>query len=229
MTTDNVMGSFHPVIENFQQEVKAYFESLRIKNDSIRFQLLYSPFFENAEILILGFNPGLGDENCFDVMERKQLEYLIHDSYPTAKDTKYVFEKAGLTDVLEGKIVKSNIFYLATKQASHLYPMANKLNELPKFLFYQKHYIWARELVEKCAAKLIILEGSMAFEEFKKAIEEDGFAKVKNLFGLDGVFYGEIDFSNKTIPYIGYQRTRFGMKNKDAFAALLAKTYQQIL
>lgn len=229
MSDDNIKKTWHPLIESLQEEVLAYYKGLRKNDESIRFQFLFSPFFENADILILGYNPGLGDKDCFDANERLKFEYLIHTSYPTARDTNYVFEKAGLADALKGKIVKSNIFYLATENADILYGVARKLKETPNYLFYQKQFRWTRELVQKCAPKLIILEGTMAYQEFKKAVEENGFGTVRNLESLAGNFWGDLEIGEKCTPFIGFHRTPSGMKNRDGFVSLLATTCQQVL
>lgn len=228
MPTMELKNSYHPAIETLQKDIEQYFVGLRSKDDSIRYQFLFSPFYENAEVLILGFNPGMGDKDCTDVMERTALTYTKDDKYPTARDTFYVFGKAGLENVLEGRIVKSNVFHLATENAAQLYPKANKIDETPKFLFYKKHFEWTRELIQKVAPNLIIIEGITAYFEIKKAIEEKGFGKEIDIIDKAEIFQGKFEIGNRTVPFIGYHRGRYGMKNKDGFAELLREYYQQL-
>jgi len=211
-----------------QKEIEQYFKSLAEKNETIRYQFLFSPFYENADVLILGFNPGMGDKYCADVMERTGLTYTKYDTYSTGRDTFYVFRKAGLENVLEGRIVKSNVFHLATRTASQLYTTAKKIDETPKWLFYKKHYEWTRELIQKVAPKLIIIEGIRAYREIKKAIEENRFGQGIDFIDKTEIFQGKFEIGNRTFVFIGYHRARHGMINKDGFAELLREQYLQL-
>jgi hypothetical protein len=223
--SEPIKTSFHPIIEELQNEFLEYYNELREKHADINFQMFYSPFYENADMLILGFNPGMGNPNCFDAKERRVFQYLNDRSYPTTRDTNYVFEKAGVLHRLNGKVVKSNIFYLATNRVGQLYTKAKKLNELPRFQFYTNHYKWTQELVSKSSPKIIILEGINTYWEFKAAIEYEGFGDIKNFMDDKGVFSCEINIGGKITPMIGYHRRVYGMLNKDGFASLLATTF----
>lgn len=225
---EQIIKSYHPAIEGLQNEVRAYFEVLREKHTDIYFQMLYSPFYENADMLILGFNPGMGNPSCFDAYERKVFQYLNDRSYPTTRDTNYVFEKTGLSEKLKGRVVKSNFFYLATQKAAELYPKAGNLNETPKFKFFANHHKWTRELLIKSSPKIIILEGFNTYKEFEIAIKHEGFAEIKNFTDDKRVFSCEIILEGKVIPLIGYHRRVYGMVNKDAFAELLKNTVEKI-
>lgn len=225
--SQNIKNSFNPLIEMLQAEVLDYFQELRNKYSDVRFQMFYSPFYENADIFILGFNPGLGDPDCFDSRERMEFQYLNDRSYPTARDVNYVFEKVGASSVLKMKVLKSNIFYLATRNAGNLYKEAKKFSEESRLKFYGNHFRWIRQLFEKSSPKLMIIEGFNTFHEFKIALEDNNWSIITDFKSENGVFSAKIDLNGKVTPLIGFHRRIYGMLNKDAFAQLLAAHVKQ--
>ncbi|WPL16841.1 hypothetical protein Thiowin_01817 [Thiorhodovibrio winogradskyi] len=128
---------------NEYDEIKVYAEDLHYalcdlceKDDEINYlylgsQILFSDLIENPRLLIIGSNPGPGYFNdtrrrveefeplgCLQYMDRdRQGRFLwgIRNQYAIAETTRRCFEDADLIDILENSVVKTNLFYPATR------------------------------------------------------------------------------------------------------------------
>lgn len=115
-------------LEKIQNEVKNYYFELEEKSGTkLGCKIFYSDLSNQTDILFIGINPGTGDDNTEKDVELMDngLQYYFWDNNNLAKDTFEAFEKAGYGEKLrqlnaEKRIVKTNLYYLLTKEANTL-------------------------------------------------------------------------------------------------------------
>lgn len=203
-----------------QQEVKLFYEEVEMKlNRTVYYEIFYSKFSTNADILFIGINPG-GNENQMTTAI-DSFEYLDYD-YVLARETKQVFSDAGYPKLLENlnkenKVVKTNLYYVSTiglKEFNIFLDELKAKNLLEKF--YQLSQKWTSKIIELSNPKIIIYEGKMAYDESPPFLNNENV--VKSIELEDAYFY-----KYENIPYgmIYYKRNRSMIKNKKDMAIIL--------
>lgn len=188
-------------------------------------QVLYSQFIDEPDILLLGINPGAGyfNENKgwrvekFDPLEK--LEYIDYN-YTLAAETKIAFDKAGLKAVLETRTVKSNIYYIGTKNTSDLWNLVCALCSKKISDPETAAMDWTKRLVDIIKPKVIICEGVIAFQEFSKAMT-----------GRKKYFHGKTVIKQEICGYtvLAYSRKRdSGIKDIDSLVKMLKETFNYL-
>jgi hypothetical protein len=220
----------------WKANVKAELESLKAEIDNNEtakslyngFYVFDSKFIENPKIMFIGINPGDGNpknNRSIDVEPKEDMSYLEYwdegnASYAIARDTIKTLELAGLTKdeirhLLSEQSVKTNFYYIITKDQSNIKQCLNfiapgKFND-----FYLKSMEWTKELIRIVNPKAIICEGSSVFKDIEQML---GY---ENLINDEGCSYA------KTQDYgyfvIGYERTYSNIKNKEKLAEILKR------
>ncbi|MBT2557505.1 hypothetical protein J7E24_06890 [Hymenobacter sp. ISL-91] len=205
---------------------KALLEDEYVKNLYHGWRVMFSPMFEKPDILIIGINPGNGQSGVEDWgfwSEDEIFEYTNPEySFALARETKEVFERAGLSSILEKSTVKTNYYYLSTTKESDLYIITDHLantgssDDNLRKVFFDKSASWTKTFIDIVNPKLILCEGKSAYDNVTDLFPE----------------YGECDWQNdcgytivpkEKIVIIGYSRRYSGIKNKEALTDLLVR------
>ncbi|HEX4113112.1 MAG TPA: hypothetical protein VH020_11300 [Stellaceae bacterium] len=140
-------------------------QKLSVLPQNSGFAVFYCPVPEQADFLILGFNPGGGPEDS----ERKgaipeEHEYLSCD-YRLARATRDLFAQNDYLGLLK-QSVKSNLQFFRTKNVVSWNQIAEeKRHELTEFCDQG-----VREIVGRLRPKAILLEGVQTFDAFRSRI-----------------------------------------------------------
>lgn len=202
-----------------------------LKDESVRsfyhgWRVMFSPMFKNPDILIIGINPGNGQSGVEDWSfwpEDELFEYINTGyNFALARETKEVFERAGLSSTLEKSTVKTNYFYLSTTKEADLYIITDYLksiatnNDSLRETFFAKSAHWTKKFIDITNPRIILCEGKSAYNNVTDLFPE----------------YGEYDWQNDcgytivpkdNIVIIGYGRRYSGIKNKEALTNLLVR------
>ena len=221
--------------KNWKNDIKNKLESLKIKIDKNEiskslyggFYVWDSKFIENPEIMFIGINPGNGNPNNSGkiVTEPEQqisyMEFLDgeNDNYTLAKETIKSFEMAGFSipeirELLNEKSIKTNFYYLITKNQNDISKCINQISDYDFKDFWKQSYEWTGQLIELTKPKVIICEGKSVFDiikDFDDILESDwkndcGYLKRPN---------GQI--------IIGYNRIFSNIKNKEELSELIKR------
>lgn len=186
-----------------------------------------SKYIENPEIMFIGINPGNGNpNNSGEVITEPELqisymEFLDGENpkYRLAIETIKSFEMAGysipeIKKLLNEKSIKTNFYYLITKNQKDISKCINKLEDYSFNDFWQKSYAWTGQLIEITNPKVIICEGKSVFDIIK---DYDNVLKTEweNYCGYCIRPNGQI--------IIGYNRIFSNIKNKKRFSELLRR------
>jgi hypothetical protein len=220
---------------NWKSDIENKLESLKIKIDKNEiakslyggFYVWDSKFIENPEIMFIGINPGNGNPNNSGkiVTEPEQqisyMEFLDgeNDNYTLAKETIKSFEMAGFSipeirELLNEKSIKTNFYYLITKNQNDISKCINQISDYDFKDFWKQSYEWTGQLIELTKPKIIICEGKSVFDIIKyydDILESDwkndcGYLKRPN---------GQI--------IIGYNRIFSNIKNKEELSELIKR------
>jgi DNA-binding transcriptional MerR regulator len=221
--------------KNWKNDIKNKLESLKIKIDKNEiskslyggFYVWDSKFIENPEIMFIGINPGNGNPNNSGkiVTEPEQqisyMEFLDgeNDNYTLAKETIKSFEMAGFSipeirELLNEKSIKTNFYYLITKNQNDISKCINQISDYDFKDFWKQSYEWTGQLIELTKPKVIICEGKSVFDiikDYDDILESDwkndcGYLKRPN---------GQI--------IIGYNRIFSNIKNKEELSELIKR------
>lgn len=204
-------------LKKIQDEVKNYYLELETKNnENFGCKIFYSNLSEQTDILIIGINPGTGDDNTDkDVCLMDDFQYFYLENNSLAKDTLEVFDKAGYLDKLkklnaENKIVKTNMYYILTKNTIKLDNYINLFGQS----FRDKHIDWTNRIINLYKPKLIIYEGKTYLRDDCPPSET---IKIENIGDI--IRYNFKD----NITGLMYSRSfpNAGIKGKDEFAKIL--------
>ena len=188
--------------ENQNNAYKKYFRGI---------QIFFTPLIHKPKFMFIGINPGAGYFNN----EGKQTNYVkrfspmkkteyVGQEYRLAKETRKLFELAKIKKNYLQNSVKTNYYFLATKNTNDLDKL---LNSLQNYNIEKKSEKWINKLTEIIEPEFIICEGKSIFEKFTKTKVSEN----------DVVYYAEIG----TIKVIGYKRRFSNIVNKGKVAKLL--------
>ena len=176
--TNDMMNKEQELL-TLQNEVKAYYKELsqdkNLKNiyfknleeeidENLYYKIFFSKMSFNADILFIGINPG-GGEYCCDTSPLEEFEYLeAGPDYQLGYNTKKAFILAGYENLLQdldkaNKVVKTNLYYLVTKNVSHLESFERNIPFDTRDNFLKNHVQWTHKIIQLCQPKLIIFEG----------------------------------------------------------------------
>ena len=218
-------------MENQYSEIKLEVEEFLTKfekdeNQSIAFkkyfrgiQILFTPLIHKPKFMFIGINPGAGYYN-YEGNKTKYVKRLspmqnseyIGQEYRLAKETRKLFKLSGISKIDLKNSVKTNYYFLATKNTSDL----NKLLvNLKDYNIDKKSEKWITKLTEIVEPEIIICEGKSIFEKFTKSKVSEN----------DEVYYFEMD----KIKVIGYKRKFSNIVNKEKVAKLLKEKLSEKL
>lgn len=217
----------------WSNEIKKTLSEIKNKIDKNEFaKSIYGGFYvwdskliENPEIMFIGINPGNGNPNN----ERKiktepehQISYLEfldgeNDSYTLAKETVKSFEMAGFSiaeirELLNEKSVKTNFYYLITKNQNDIRKCINQIENYTFNEFWQQSYKWTGQLIELIRPKIIICEGKSVFDIIKD-YDDINKSEWKNDCGFAIRPNGQV--------LIGYNRIFSNIKNKNELSGII--------
>jgi hypothetical protein len=186
-----------------------------------------SKYIENPEIMFIGINPGNGNPNNSGkivVDPEHQISYMEfldgeNPNYRLAIETINSFEMAGysipeIRELLNEKSIKTNFYYLITKNQTDISKCINQLDNYSFNDFWQKSYHWTGQLIELTNPKVIICEGKSVFDTIK---DYDDVLET-NWENDCGYF---VRPNGQVI--IGYNRIFSNIKNKDGFSKLIKR------
>lgn len=243
------------VKEKYDQElkpdIKSFFDQIEIrlqdgdirddiKSSYLGYRVFYSPLCHKPKVLFIGINPGSGQTCVKDseyYADDRELEYLHYwddngephvSNYTLATETKKVFEKAGLSSLLQSA-VKTNFFFIITNNVTGLYKITDFLGRgyddnreirLGEKIF-KKAEEWTKKLIQFIEPELIICEGKSAFDN------------VTNLFlPIENKIIWKNDCAITSVPkyglnIIGYKRNRSRIRNKEELTYLLKSFFRR--
>jgi hypothetical protein len=214
----------YEVIKSEIDEWIANFYDLCDKDDRLEslclgWRVFFSPLIKEPDILFIGINPGAGWEGIdLEHKDKLNLEYLNYN-YDLARETKSVFEEAGLSYLLNNS-VKTNYYFSITRSQNEIYELAKIMGEASSNtmnnIFFEKSRSWTLRLIDIISPKLIICEGKEVFINIKRA------------FNLDAEMNGDIEeiVLPNGIKVIGYKRLYSIIKNKNILKEVLIKHFK---
>lgn len=215
---ENMLKKYNDI----KQEVEVFYK--KFENDSSTktvgksfknyfrgIQILFTPLVYKPKFMFIGINPGAGyfnyEGNSTKYVKRfspmKNTEY-IGQQYRLAKETRKLFKLAGISQNDLKESVKTNYYFLATKNTNDLTKL---LASLKDYDIENKSTKWINTLVEIVEPEFVICEGKSIFEKFTKSTVSEN----------DDVYYKEIG----NIKVIGYKRKFSNIVNKQKLAELL--------
>ncbi|WP_445956406.1 hypothetical protein [Yeosuana sp.] len=221
--------------QNWKSDIRENLLNLKIKIDNNEiakslyggFYIWDSKYIENPEIMFIGINPGNGNPNNSGKVitePEEQISYLEfldgeNDSYTLAKETIKSFEMAGFSileirELLNEKSIKTNFYYLITKNQNDISKCINQISDYDFKDFWKQSYEWTGQLIELTKPKIIICEGKTVFDiikDYDDVLESEwkndcGYLKRPN---------GQI--------IIGYNRIFSNIKNKKELSELIKR------
>ncbi len=188
--------------KNLKKVAKKYFRGI---------QILFTPLIQNPKFMFIGINPGAGYFNNegkkinnvkrFSPMQNSE---YVGQEYRLAKETRKLFELARISKMELKNSVKSNYYFLATKNTNDLLKL---IKELEKHEIEKLSEKWIYKLVEIVKPEYIICEGKTVFEKFTKS----------NVSQDEEVYFKEF----RNLKVIGYKRKFSFIVNKEKVAKLL--------
>jgi hypothetical protein len=198
------------------EEFLTKFENDEKQNDVYKkyfrgIQILFTPLVYKPKFMFIGINPGAGyfnyEGNSTKYVKRfspmQNTEY-IGQQYRLAKETRELFKLANISQIDLKNSVKSNYYFLATKNTNDL---SKLLVSLKEYNIEKKSENWIKKLTEIVEPEIIICEGKSIFEKFTKTKVSEN----------DDVYYVEIG----KLKIIGYKRKFSNIINKKKVAELL--------
>jgi hypothetical protein len=198
------------------EEFLTKFENDEKQNDVYKkyfrgIQILFTPLVYKPKFMFIGINPGAGyfnyEGNSTKYVKRfspmQNTEY-IGQQYRLAKETRELFKLANISQIDLKNSVKSNYYFLATKNTNDL---SKLLVSLKEYNIEKKSKNWIKKLTEIVEPEIIICEGKSIFEKFTKTKVSEN----------DDVYYVEIG----KLKIIGYKRKFSNIINKKKVAELL--------
>lgn len=213
--------------ENTQKMYKIYNQKI-IENNVARdkfhgFKVWYSPIILNPKILLIGINPGIGEQTPdknINFNESLEFEYLPQiPKYTLANEMKSVFRSAGLFRLLEEQTVKTNYYHIISKRQSDI---KFGLESIDKSLFLQYEKDTKEIMIELIAIinpKYIVCEGATIYHKVINLFED----RQKSVWQND---VGVTKINEPDIKVFGCSRRLSRIRNKKAFADVLKENIE---
>jgi hypothetical protein len=192
-------------------------------------RILYSDIKEQCDVLLIGINPGSGENigaRNYELDALEKLEYIddSRNKYGLSYLVKRIFENADLFEVLENSTMKTNTKFYGTYGTDELnefeYYLKQKHLELYNELM-QNSKIWIKELINIIQPKIIIAEGKGAFQYLDDEIftnENNDWTNVITWNGVAGAWK-----KNDGLVLFGFSRRRGNFDDE------IAKYLKQVL
>jgi len=221
--------------QNWSDDIKACLTDLKNQIDQNEiskslyggFYVWDSKYIENPEIMFIGINPGNGNPNNSGKVitePENQISYMEfldgeNPNYRLAIETIKSFELAGysiaeIRELLNEKSIKTNFYYLITKNQTDISKCINQLDSYSFNDFWQKSYHWTGQIIELTNPKVIVCEGKSVFDTIKD-YDDVSESEWKNDCGHCIRPNGQV--------IIGYNRIFSNIKNKDGFSELIKR------
>jgi hypothetical protein len=221
--------------QNWTADIKVNLSRLKIKIDNNEvakslyggFYIWDSKFIENPKIMFVGINPGDGNPNNSGQVitePEHQISYVEfldgeNPTYRLAIETINSFEMAGysipeIRELLNEKSIKTNFYYLITKNQNDIKKCINQLEDYSFNEFWQQSYKWTGQLIELTNPEVIICEGKSVFDTIKDYDDVEEY-EWKNDCGYFTRPNGQV--------IIGYNRIFSNIKNKVGFSELIKR------
>lgn len=225
----------------WESEVSEYLNSLNQKLlNSPEASELYNGFYIwdseikfNPKIMFIGINPGNGNPNnnrsvtTAPYESFAYLEYwnLKSHNYTLARETIEIFKEIGYNEkqirhIFEMESVKTNYFYIITKNQPLIYECLNKVDEYINFRIKSDKFI--KELIELINPKIIICEGKSVFNEVKRIYN----STIDQIEWQDNC--GKANLKAGLTCY-GYSRMYSQIRNKDRFKELIKPHLMELI
>lgn len=185
-------------------------------------RILYSNIIEDCKVLLVGINPGSGEDigtRNYELDPLESLEYLDNrrNNYSLANLVKTIFLKAELFDVLENSAMKINTKFYATYGVNEIKGFEKHLAEHFKEIYselMEKNEKWITKLVNIVNPKIVIAEGWEAFHFLDDKIftnENKEWICIKPWNNVVGVWK-----RNDGLIFFGFTRRRGNFENEIA-------------
>ena len=232
MTVKNIAKEYDCLrkeVEDCKQKIVAYAATdSKVKALYKGCQILFSPLIHQPKVLLIGLNPGAGffNENNAEPVDKLEpqpvLEYTLKDeygdyyhNYALAKETRYIFEKAGKLDYLD-EAVKTNFLYFSTTNQTDCWALLWSLQEGLGINLDHLANEWTTRLITMVEPQLIVCEGAEAFMRVNNLLSTN---KVEPVWIEDS--YAERVIND--VQLIGYKRRYSNILNKDGLASFLSQ------
>lgn len=190
---------------NISKQLKKYFKGI---------QVFFSPLLHKPKLMFIGINPGAGffnnegrQENNVKRLSPMKFTDYVGQQYKLAKETRELFNLAGISEKELKNSVKSNYYFLATTNSKDLFSL---LSHLKIHNVYGNSKKWINQLIDIVEPEIIICEGKTVFDKLTKD-------RKTNVSEINGIFYTEFD----NIKVIGYKRIFSNILNKKELAKVL--------
>jgi hypothetical protein len=166
--------------EELKQKVSVFIEEFndKTKNDKViddllcGWRILYSDIKEQCDVLLIGINPGSGEEigaRNYELDALDKLEYIddSRNKYGLSYLVNRIFEIMDAKSILVNSTMKTNTKFYATYGVDELSEFENHLADNYKELYVElmeNNKVWLKELVKIIQPKIIIAEGKAAFQ-----------------------------------------------------------------
>lgn len=232
-------------LNEFQSDLKKYlpkfekeFKNTDAFTDEIYggYSVFSSPAIPNAEILIMGINPGIGWKKDGPgkgkimkfVNPMKINEYAdYNETYNVAKSFRSLFEDyIGDYSLLKDKSVITNLHYIATDNATSLNKLISTRNLSNQLYneYWTKVKEWNDFMIEYINPKIILSFGKAPIDDyFKNNYEIKEMKTSKKIFTESPHWC--YDFGKRKLIQI--DRTQSGIKNKEALGNMIKELMKQ--
>jgi len=179
----------------------------------------------NADIIIIGFNPGKPGNNRkyehfetidLDKLPMSYLELNQGYRYHLAEKTTNVFKKAGIQNIekhYENNCIKTNLYHLISENGDSL-KRSLLLKEWEIYRDKMHNYIY--DLIDVIQPKLVLIEGKITWEKLIIDTYETYNRSWNNRYHF-GYFY------HKETEFVGYNRNQ----NTDDAAIIVGEIFNQ--
>ncbi len=182
----------------------------KAKELSNGFLIWYSKIIFSPKIMLIGINPNWDSMNglqpiCLD--ESRKLTYLEnYDKDKVGNILIDIYKNAGLFDIFSKSTIKTNYYYLATKNEDDLHSCVNSIpNNFANKFFVQSNN-WTQELIEIINPEFIICEGVGVYDKLVSTY------KAKVIQTLKKGIYRSVSYAKAESGriIIGYGRNKYG-------------------
>ena len=217
-----------PEIESLFAEVAAAVEANPTVQPFFKgWRVFFGPVLANPKVLLIGINPGNGQEGSRDAdfwSSDLEFEYTQYD-YALARETREMFAAAGLSQVLAAATVKTNYCFLSTTRLAELVQLTDGLGRTADgqedlgTRVYHKSEEWIQRLIALLNPQVVVCEGSTAFKWVRPLFPTQSVEEAWD----KGQKCGYAVFGDRAPVLIGYERLNSRIRNKAAAAELLKR------